>query len=107
MANNDAFDHWLSQQLREAEDYIEDNGFAEQVMAQLPSQPLLARRKTNRWPTVLATLFSGLIVMWLFPVGYVVESVFFTHVSLFTLALAGVALTTVTGAFAIFANQRV
>jgi hypothetical protein len=107
MANNDAFENWLSQQLRDADDYIDDNGFTDAVMEKLPAKPLFAPQKTSRIPTLLALLFSSALVISVFPVGYVVESVFFTQVSFFTLALAGVAFSTLTGAFAIFANKHV
>lgn len=107
MSNENTFDNWLSQQLRDGEDYIEDGGFTELVMASLPAQPFVQPATTSRWPTILGALLSTIFVMWFFPVGYIVESVFFANISLFTLAAAGVAFSVVASAAALVANQRV
>lgn len=106
--HDEDFDTWLSQQLGEAESYLDDAGFTAAVMAKLPPQPLLQTSKTrSRWPVAIAAVLSTLLVLWLFPVTYVVESLLYANVSILTLIGIGVVAAITASAAALFADQRV
>lgn len=108
MHKDDNFDAWLSQQLSEAESYLDDNGFTAKVMANLPAQPLLSQpSSSSRWPVAIAAVLSSLLVLWLFPVTYVVESLLYANVSALTLIGIGALAAISASAVAIFADQRV
>lgn len=106
--HDDDFDTWLSQQLSEAEPYLDDAGFTAGVMAKLPAQPLLqTSTQRSRWPVAIAAVLSTLLVLWLFPVTYVVESLLYANVSVLTLVGIGAIAAISASAAAIFADQRV
>ena len=108
MHKHDEFDAWLSQQMSEAESYLDDAGFTASVMARLPAQPLLqTNRKSSRWPVAIATVLSTILVLWLFPVTYVVESLLYANISMVTLIGIGAVAAIGASAAAIFADQRV
>lgn len=106
--HDDDFDTWLSQQLSEAEPYLDDAGFTAAVMAKLPAQPLLQTSKPrSRWPVAIAAVLSTLLVMMQFPVTYVVESLLYANISVLTLIGIGAIAAISASAVAIFADQRV
>jgi len=106
--HDEDFDRWLSQQLGEAESYLDDDGFTASLMAKLPEQPLLQPTKTSsRWPVAIAALLSTVLVLWLFPVAYVVETLLFANVSILTLIGIGVVAAITASAAALFMDQRV
>ena len=45
----DKLDNWLETALTEHDDYLDDNGFTERVMAALPPEPVLSERKVRLW----------------------------------------------------------
>ncbi|HEY7884601.1 MAG TPA: hypothetical protein VIC08_06585 [Cellvibrionaceae bacterium] len=55
--NPDKFDNWLQQALADSDDYLDDNGFTEQVMAALPAEPTVSERKVTvlSWVVGIAT----------------------------------------------------
>ena len=106
--HDEDFDRWLSQQLGEAESYLDDDGFTASLMAKLPEQPLLQPTKTSsRWPVAIAALLSTALVLWFFPVAYVVETLLFANVSILTLIGIGVVAAITASAAALFMDQRV
>ncbi|MGH1372243.1 MAG: hypothetical protein ACRBBW_09430 [Cellvibrionaceae bacterium] len=56
MSNQDSFDQWLDSAMKNQADYIDDDGFSEQVLAELPHRPKLAS-----WQQNLIIIVSALI----------------------------------------------
>lgn len=47
MPNQDSFDQWLDTAMKSHTDYIDDNGFSERVLEELPHRPKLASWQQN------------------------------------------------------------
>ncbi len=61
MNSPDEFDHLLTRQLRNNQEYLADDGFTASVMAQLDNRPTLSRRTQWLITGVPLALISGLV----------------------------------------------
>jgi|GEM_PF-1147061 len=83
------FDAWLGQQLQFDEPYLDDDGFCERVMAQLPVPSRRAERRATR-VQYAAVLAASAIVAWQFPFGEVLQEVARQSISLYSLVGLGI-----------------
>ncbi|MCX2795173.1 hypothetical protein OQJ62_09610 [Microbulbifer thermotolerans] len=83
------FDSWLSQQLQFNEPYLDDDGFCERVMEQLPAPSRRAERRATciQYAAVVA---ASAIVAWQFPFGEVLSEAARQSISLYSLIGLGI-----------------
>ena len=74
-------------------------------MAMLPARPILLESANYNWVIYLVTVLSSMLVAMVFPVGYVIESLFFSTMTLGNLLLAGLALGAVASVAALQQNR--
>lgn len=106
--NDQEFELWLQSELSNPEPYIADDGFTEQLMAQLPAAP---RRKLSR-PNVLvmlAALVSTAIVIAVLPVQSMLQSFasLFVQPSANWLSLVGLGIMMLAASALVVWNDRV
>ncbi len=83
------FDTWLSQQLQFSEPHLDDDGFCERVMADLPPVPAKrAERRATRYQYAAVVLASA-IVCWQFPLREVLVAAAEQSISLYSLVGLG------------------
>ncbi|WKD51373.1 hypothetical protein [Microbulbifer spongiae] len=82
------FDAWLSEQLQFGEPYLDDNGFCDRVMAELPVSSKRAERRASGFQ-YLAVLAASGIVAWQFPFGEVLSEAARQSISLYSLVGMG------------------
>lgn len=82
------FDAWLSQQLQFSEPYLDDDGFCEQVMAQLPAPSRCSERRATR-VQYAAVVAASAIVAWQFPFDKVFTEAVQQSISLYSLIGVG------------------
>lgn len=89
--NNDPdFDTWLSQQLQFNEPHLDDDGFCERVMADLPAVPAKrTERRATRYQYA-AVIAASAIVCWQFPLNEVLSQMVQQSISLYSLVGIGV-----------------
>ncbi len=63
MPNQDPFDQWLDSAMKNRADYIDDNGFSERVVAELPHRPKLADWQQNAIVILSALIGCGFAAM--------------------------------------------
>ncbi|SDZ85079.1 hypothetical protein [Microbulbifer marinus] len=83
------FDQWLSQQLQFNEPYLDNDGFCERVMEQLPAPSKRAERRATR-VQYAAVVAASAIVVWQFPFGEVLSEAVQQSISLYSLVGLGV-----------------
>ncbi|MEX2963124.1 hypothetical protein [Microbulbifer sp. TYP-18] len=99
------FDRWLGQQLQFNEPYLENDGFCEAVMSQLPSPVWRRERRVTRMQYG-AVLVASAIVAWQFPFEEVLGEAARQSVSLYGLVGAGIVASLVVMAGGIVAARR-
>ncbi|WP_233998958.1 hypothetical protein [Microbulbifer pacificus] len=88
--NEPDFDTWLSQQLQFNEPHLDDDGFCERVMADLPPVPAKrAERRATRYQYA-AVVAASAIVCWQFPLEQVLAAMAEQSISLYSLVGLGV-----------------
>lgn len=89
-SNEPDFDSWLSQQLQFNEPHLDDDGFCERVMADLPTVPAKrTERRATRYQYA-AVIAASAIVCWQFPLNEVLAEVAQQSISLYSLVGAAV-----------------
>ncbi|WP_193164832.1 hypothetical protein [Microbulbifer hainanensis] len=88
-AKDPDFDAWLSQQLQFDEPYLDDGGFCERVMAQLPPPSRRSERRATR-AQYGAVVAASAIVAWQFPFDQVLTEAVQQTISLYSLVGLGV-----------------
>lgn len=84
------FDSWLSQQLQFSEPHLDDDGFCERVMADLPPAPAKrSERRANRYQYA-AVVAASAIVCWQFPLGEVLTLAAEQSINLYSLVGLGI-----------------
>ena len=84
------FDTWLSQQLQFSEPHLDNDGFCERVMADLPPAPARrAERRANRYQYA-AVVAASAIVCWQFPLQEVLAAAAEQSISLYSLVGVGI-----------------
>ncbi|HEY8568522.1 hypothetical protein [Microbulbifer sp.] len=84
------FDAWLSQQLQFSEPHVDDDGFCERVMAELPAVPAKrAERRATRYQYA-AVVAASAIVCWQFPLDQVLATLAEQSISLYSLVGLGI-----------------
>ena len=84
------FDTWLSQQLQFNEPHLDNDGFCERVMAELPPAPAKrAERRANRYQYG-AVVAASAIVCWQFPLEEVLTVMAAQSISLYSLVGIGI-----------------
>ncbi|WGL16863.1 hypothetical protein PVT68_00860 [Microbulbifer bruguierae] len=84
------FDAWLSQQLQFSEPHLDDDGFCERVMAELPPVPAKrAERRATRYQYA-AVVAASAIVCWQFPFEQVLTQAAQQSISLYSLMGLGI-----------------
>ncbi|WP_143735717.1 hypothetical protein [Microbulbifer mangrovi] len=84
------FDTWLSQQLQFNEPHLDNDGFCERVMAQLPPVPAKrAERRATRYQYA-AVVAASAIVCWQFPLEEVLTVMAEQSISLYSLVGIGI-----------------
>ncbi|WP_346836650.1 hypothetical protein [Microbulbifer sp. SAOS-129_SWC] len=78
------FDAWLGQQLQFSEPYLDNDGFCEQVMAQLPAPSRRSERRATR-VQYAAVVVASAIVACLFPFDKVLTEAAQQTISLYSL----------------------
>lgn len=71
--NDQEFELWLGQELKANTAYVEDSGFTDQLMAQLPASVEPQRQPINKL-VLWATIISSAIVALLLPVQSILHS---------------------------------
>jgi len=83
------FDTWLSQQLQFNEPHLDDEGFCERVMADLPPVPAKrSERRATRYQYA-AVVAASAIVCWQFPLEDVLAAMAAQSISLYSLVGLG------------------
>ncbi|SHE74367.1 hypothetical protein SAMN04487965_0555 [Microbulbifer donghaiensis] len=82
------FDQWLSKQLQFNEPYLDNDGFCERVMQQLPAPTKRAERRATR-AQYAAVVAASAIVVWQFPFGELLSGVVQQSISLYSLVGLG------------------
>lgn len=89
-SNEPDFDTWLAQQLQFNEPHLDNDGFCERVMAELPQVPARrAQRRASRFQYA-AVIVASAIVCWQFPFESVLAQLAQQSVSLYSLLGVGV-----------------
>lgn len=72
MKHDDAFDNWLTRNLQEKKPYLSDEGFTQNVMAELPKRSALQ----NHIQTIIAlpVITITLLVLWQLPLGHMANT---------------------------------
>jgi len=84
------FDTWLAQQLQFNEPHLDNDGFCERVMAELPPVPARkAQRRASRFQYA-AVVAASAIVCWQFPLESVLAQLAQQSISLYSLLGVGV-----------------
>ncbi|MFC4877250.1 hypothetical protein [Microbulbifer halophilus] len=83
------FDAWLSQQLQFHEPYLDNDGFCEQVMEQLPAPSRRSERRAARFQYG-AVVAASAIVAWQFPFDRVWMEALQQSISLYSLVGVGI-----------------
>ena len=84
------FDTWLSQQLQFSEPHLDDDGFCERVMADLPVVPAKRdERRATRYQYA-AVVAASAIVCWQFPLQDVLAAATEQSISLYSLVGLGI-----------------
>lgn len=79
------FDTWLSQQLQFNEPHLDDDGFCERVMTDLPPVPAKrSERRATRYQYA-AVVVASAIVCWQFPLEDVLTAMAAQSISLYSL----------------------
>lgn len=100
------FDTWLSQQLQFNEPHLDDDGFCERVMADLPPVPAKrAERRASRFQYA-AVVAASAIVCWQFPLDQVLASLAEQSISLYSLVGLSIASSMVAMTGGILAARR-
>jgi len=82
------FDAWLGQQLQFSEPYLDDDGFCDRVMAQLPAPSRGSERRATR-VQYAAVVAASAIVVALFPFDKVMTEAVQQTISLYSLVGVG------------------
>ncbi len=56
MPSQDSFDQWLDSAMKNQADYLDDDGFSERVLAELPHKP-----KLSNWQQNLIIILSAIV----------------------------------------------
>nr|WP_010130904.1 hypothetical protein [Microbulbifer agarilyticus] len=84
------FDTWLSQQLQFNEPHVDDAGFCDRVLAELPPVPAKrAERRATRYQYA-AVVAASAIVCWQFPLQDLLASISEHSISLYSLVGVGI-----------------
>jgi hypothetical protein len=84
------FDTWLAQQLQFSEPHLDNDGFCERVMTQLPAMPAKrAERRATRYQYA-AVVAASAIVCWQFPLADFLAQAAQQSISLYSLIGLGV-----------------
>lgn len=108
VAGGDApdFDTWLSQQLQFNEPHLDNDGFCERVMADLPPAPAKrSERRATRYQYA-AVVAASAIVCWQFPLEEVLTSMAEQSISLYSLVGLGIVSSMVAMTGGILAARR-
>ncbi|WP_201276802.1 hypothetical protein [Microbulbifer sp. ALW1] len=100
------FDTWLSQQLQFSEPHLDDGGFCDRVMADLPPVPAkrIERRATRyQYAAVVA---ASAIVCWQFPLEQMLTQMAEQSISLYSLVGVGILSSIVAMTGGIWAARR-
>ncbi|WP_226660960.1 hypothetical protein [Microbulbifer aggregans] len=104
--NEPDFDSWLSQQLQFNEPHLDDDGFCERVMGELPAVPAKrSERRANRFQYA-AVVAASAIVCWQFPFEEFLAQAAQQSISLYSLVGIGVLGSLVAMAGGIVAARR-
>jgi len=105
-SNDPDFDTWLSQQLQFNEPHLDDDGFCERVMADLPPAPAKrSERRATRYQYA-AVVAASAIVCWQFPLDEVLAQAAQQSISLYSLVGVAVLSSLVAMTGGIFAARR-
>lgn len=99
------FDSWLGQQLQFNEPHLDNDGFCERVMAQLPAPSKRSERRASR-VQYAAVIAASAIVAWQFPFGEVISEAVRQSISLYSLVGLGLLSSLVAMAGGILAARR-
>ena len=84
------FDTWLSQQLQFSEPHLDDDGFCDRVMTELPPVPAKrVERRATRYQYA-AVVAASAIVCWQFPLDEVLTEMARQSISLYSLVGVGI-----------------
>lgn len=89
-SNEPDFDTWLSQQLQFNEPHLDNDGFCERVMADLPPVPAKRSQRRAKRYQYAAVMAASAIVCWQFPLDEVLAQAVQQSISLYSLVGLGI-----------------